>query len=141
MFLPGEDMDDDTSSDEEGVANLRKRVKDQRSGHKQQEQTQFDKTVQRKRDAKKVAVKSKSAHIVKQSGDVYKSAKGAGDVLKPGKHEPYAYIKLNPGMLNKRSKKQAVEAFAGVVSHGKKTDKRQKTQGGLLAGMSYKSHE
>lgn len=72
-------------------------------------------------------MKSKTGHIIKQSGDSYKSAKGAGDILKAGMHEPYAYIKLNPGMLNKRAKKQAVEAFAGVVSHGKKIDKRQKT--------------
>jgi len=42
-------------------------------------------------------------------------------------------------MLNKRAKKQAVESFAGVVSHGKKTDKRQKNQSGMLAGVAYKS--
>jgi len=44
MSLPGEDMGDDTSSDEEGadVADLRKRVKEQRSGHKQHETAQFD---------------------------------------------------------------------------------------------------
>jgi hypothetical protein len=44
MSLPGEDMGDDTSSDEEGadVADLRKRVKEQRCGHKQHETAQFD---------------------------------------------------------------------------------------------------
>jgi hypothetical protein len=84
MFLPGEEIDDDTSSDEEAaqVAGLRKKIKDQRSGHKQQEL--FTATVARKRDEKKAAVKGKSGHIVKQSGDVYKSKKGQGDVLKAG---------------------------------------------------------
>lgn len=41
-------------------------------------------------------------HIVKYSADSYKSKKGQGDVLKEGKYEPFAYIKLNPKTLNKR---------------------------------------
>jgi hypothetical protein len=45
-------------------------------------------------------------------------------VLKAGKHEPFAYIKLNPKMLNKRYKEKAVKSFEGVVSHGKKENKR-----------------
>jgi hypothetical protein len=81
---------------------------------------------------------TKGGHTIKQSGEVYKSAKGKGDVLKAGTHEPYAYIKLNPGMLNRRAKKQAVETFAGVVSHGKKLDKRS---GGLLAGATFKNQK
>jgi len=143
MAIPGEDMDDDTSSDEEraGVAHLRKKVKEQRSGHKQIESQLFEQTVMRKRDEKKAQVKQKGSNIGKHSGEAYKSTKGKGDVLKAGQHEPYAYIKLNPGMLNRRAKKQAVETFAGVVSHGKKTDKRQKNQSGLLAGMAYKATE
>lgn len=142
VAIPGEDMDDDTSSEEEAeVAHLRKKVKDQRSGHKHVEPQLFEQTTVRKRDEKRAATKQKGGHVVKHSGDAYKSAKGKGDVLKAGQHEPYAYIKLNPGMLNRRAKKQAVETFAGVVSHGKKTDKRQKTQGGLLSGMAFKSAE
>ena len=89
--------------------------------------------VTKKRDLKA------SGHIVKDSGDKYKSAKGKGDVLKSGTHEPYAYIKLNPEMLNPKKKSLAVASFAGVVSHGKKTDKRtMKRKEGMLAGLSAK---
>ena len=58
-------------------------------------------------------------------------------MLKAGKHEPYAYFKLNPEMLNPRKKKQAIQTFEGVVSHGKKLDKRtnKKISGGALAGL------
>jgi len=50
-------------------------------------------------------------HIEKYSGDVYKSAKGKGDVLKAGKLEPFSYIQLNPTLLNKRKKQQAISSF------------------------------
>ena len=83
---------------------------------------------------------SKKGHRVVASGDAYRSDKGKGDVLKVGKHEPYAYFQLNPEMLNPRKKKQAVQTFEGVVSHGKKTDKRtgKKVSSGAFAGLSIK---
>ena len=88
-----------------------------------------------KRDAK--AASHSGGHIMKQSGDKYKSDKGRGDVLKAGTHEPYAYIKLNPEMLNPKNRGKAVTSFAGVVSHGKKTDKKTlKRKEGMLAGMT-----
>jgi hypothetical protein len=78
-------------------------------------------------------------HIIKASADRYKSTKGKGDVLKQGTHEPYAYIKLNPEMLNPKKKAQAVASFASVVSHGKKLEKRTtKRKEGMLAGLSTK---
>lgn len=49
--------------------------------------------------------KVRGGHRVMQSGSTYKSDKGKGDVLKAGKHEPYAYFQLNPEMLNPRKKK------------------------------------
>ena len=61
----------------------------------------------------------KEGHVVKFSADVYKSKKGQGDTLKAGRYEPFAYIKLNPKMLNKRFKEQAVKSFEDIVSHGK----------------------
>lgn len=86
----------------------------------------------RKRDAKA------AGHIVKASGDQYKG-KGKGDMLKAGTHEPYAYIKLNPEMLNPKHKSAAVKSFAGVVSHGKKVDKKTlKRKSGMLSGLSAK---
>ena len=38
------------------------------------------------------ALAKKGGHRVVQSGDAYKSDKGKGDMLKAGKHEPYAYF-------------------------------------------------
>ena len=87
----------------------------------------------------KRAKKDEDGHIVQYSGDSYKSQKGQGDVLKKGKYEPFAYIKLNPKMLNKRNRDKAVKSFEGFVSHGKKDNKRQgKKSEGLLAGTTFK---
>jgi len=63
---------------------------------------------------------------VKHSGDAYKSTKGQGDVLKQGRYEPFAYIKLNPKMLNKRNKEKAVKSFEQVVSSGKRKKLEEK---------------
>jgi len=42
-------------------------------------------------------------------------------------------------MLNKRSRDKAVKSFEGVVSHGKKENKRgNRKSEGLLAGMTFK---
>jgi len=42
-------------------------------------------------------------------------------------------------MLNPKNKSKAVASFAGVVSHGKKIDKRtMKRKDGMLAGLSVK---
>lgn len=88
---------------------------------------------------KRAKKEDEGGHIVKYSGSVYQSSKGKGDVLKKGKYEPFAYIQLNPKMLNKRNKEKAVKSFESIVSHGKKIGKRtgKKTEG-LLSGMSYK---
>lgn len=78
-------------------------------------------------------------HFTKYSGSAYQSNKGKGDVLKAGKYEPFAYIQLNPKMLNKRYKDKAVKSFENVVSHGKKIGKRsEKKTEGLFSGLQYK---
>jgi hypothetical protein len=59
-------------------------------------------------------------------------------VLKVGKHEPFAYIKFNPKMLNKRNKEKAVKTFEGIVSHGKKENKRSGKSEGMLSGITFK---
>jgi hypothetical protein len=44
-------------------------------------------------------------------------------------------------MLNKRYKAKAIQSFEGIVSHGKKINKRkggQKEEEGLMSGISYK---
>lgn len=88
----------------------------------------------------KAQSKVTGGHRIVASGNTYKSEKGKGDVLKAGKHEPYAYYQLNPDMLNPRKKKQAIQTFEGVVSHGKKLDKRtsKKIGSGALAGLTIK---
>lgn len=89
----------------------------------------------KKRDKKSIQT---GGHTIKASGDAYKSKSGKGDILKVGQHEPYAYIKLNPEMLNPKKKNQAVQSFSAVVGHGKKTDKRTGKRTGMLAGMQVK---
>jgi len=75
---------------------------------------------------KRVAKKQQDeGHFVKYSANAYKSTKGEGDTLKAGKYEPFAYIQLNPKMLNKRYKTKAIQSFEGIVSHGKKINKRK----------------
>lgn len=129
----GEEIDSDI--EEEEMRKLQGKIKDSRSISKDPSNKfkAANPPVMRKRDAKQ------QGHIVKSSANLYTSKKGKGDVLKAGTHEPYAYIKLNPEMLNPRKKSQAVASFAGVVSHGKKVDKRtMKRKEGMLAGMSAK---
>ena len=122
-------------SDSDGLETVKQKIKDSRSRGKSPGDNKFKQSNPqvplKKRDAKK-------GQAVKHSADAYKSKMGGkGDVLKPGTHEPYAYIKLNPDMLNPKKKQQAVQSFSGVVSHGKKLDKRTfKRKEGMLAGMS-----
>ena len=72
-------------------------------------------------------------HFIKQSGASFKGTNSKSDVLKPGKMEPYAYIKLNPKMINKKHRDKAVKSF-GVVVDKKKQDKRKQNEG-MLSGL------
>jgi len=138
-----EDMSDDSEDEGKNVNSLRQKVKDSRFQAKKAAENPFSQSgmpTMKKRDIKKFGAAPNAAQRGAHSSNVYASKKGKGDVLKAGKHEPYAYIKLNPEMLNPRKKSQAVNSFSHVVSHGKKTDKRTgKKQTGLLSGMSVKS--
>lgn len=57
---------------------------------------------------------------------MYKNTKGGGDVKK-GKYDPFAYIPLDPTLLNKRVRKQAIEKF-------KKFARASKKKGASVAG-------
>lgn len=137
----------DTDSDDAPANSVKDKLKELKkkkaSGEPTEKRNQptygGDSTMKNKRQ-KKDAVGE--GHIVKYSANAYKSEKGQGDVLKAGKYEPFAYIQLNPKMLNKRNKSKAVKSFEGVVSSGKKIDKRsgKKTEG-LLSGMGFKKHK
>jgi hypothetical protein len=54
---------------------------------------------------------------VKHSGGEFAAKKAKGDIKKEGKPDPYAYIPLNPKLLNKRFKTQATNHWK---KHGKK---------------------
>ena len=64
----------------------------------------------------------KGSHIIKESGQTFrpKGKTTKGDVLLPGKPNPYAFIQLNPKVLNKRNRNVAGKAFEMVL--GKKKE-------------------
>ena len=47
--------------------------------------------------------KIKEGHHLVETGVKFRSKFGKSDELKHGHMEPYAYIRLNPAMLNKRN--------------------------------------
>ncbi len=74
----------------------------------------------------------KGAHIIKESGETFKNKKKdtRGDLLLKGKPNPYAFIQLNPKVLNKRHRNVAGKAFETVL--GKKSNERGE---GMLKGL------
>ena len=78
--------------------------------------------------------KTKEGHFIKQSGASFRGKGSKSDVLKSGQYEPYAFIKLNPKMMNKRYRDKAVKSFETVVEK-KKTNKR-KLKEGMLTGAT-----
>ena len=98
----GEDVDSDLENDK--LQTIHQKMKDKNRQQTHDPSHKFkaaNAPVAKKRDMKGQAG---HGHIVKASGDQYKSNQGKGDVLKSGTHEPYAYIKLNPEMLNPKKK-------------------------------------
>jgi ribosomal RNA-processing protein 12 len=57
---------------------------------------------------------------VRHTGEEYRSTKAAGDMKKPGRPDPYAYLPLNPRMLNKRRRLHAYKQFENVITAAKK---------------------
>jgi len=76
----------------------------------------------------KTSKEIKGTHIIKESGETFKAKnKSHGDLMLSGKPNPYAFIQLNPKVLNKRHRNVAGKAFEEVL--GKKKDE------GLLKGL------
>ena len=52
---------------------------------------------------KKVVKESadEAGHFIKNDPSHFRSKVGKSDIIKKGEHDPFAYIKLNPKMLNK----------------------------------------
>lgn len=78
-----------------------------------------------RRDKKQMQSKDEEGHFIQNDPAKYRSQKGKSDVVKKGEHDPFAYIKLNPKMLNKRNLKKAVKTFDLVIDK-KKAGKRVK---------------
>mmetsp|Transcript_31383 Transcript_31383/g.50296 ORF Transcript_31383/g.50296 Transcript_31383/m.50296 type:complete len:1284 (-) Transcript_31383:1601-5452(-) len=58
---------------------------------------------------------SKTRKVERPAGSEFKSRKAGGDVKKKqSKFEPYAYIQLNPKLLNKRRKHESARQFRGL---------------------------
>lgn len=118
MVDEGASEDSESANEEDNIAPSQKRLKTSLGGFKNSKKA-TDSNLKKKRGRA-----DDDGHITKYSGSAYQSSKGHGDVLKKGKYEPFAYIQLNPKMLNKRNKQKAVQSFEGVISHGKKIGKR-----------------
>jgi len=56
-----------------------------------------------------------------ETGSFYRAKKAGGDVKYKGKDEPYAYVPLNRGMLNKRKRKKLSGQYEGLVKAVKKS--------------------
>uniref|UniRef100_M4BNY8 Uncharacterized protein n=1 Tax=Hyaloperonospora arabidopsidis (strain Emoy2) TaxID=559515 RepID=M4BNY8_HYAAE len=57
------------------------------------------------------------------SGREYRAKKAGGDVKKKGKLEPYAYIPLDPKLMAKRNKREAVTRYGGSVGNKRRGKK------------------
>lgn len=57
------------------------------------------------------------------AGKEYRAKKAGGDMKKKGKLEPYAYIPLDPKLMAKRNKRNAVDRYSNNV--GKRRTNRK----------------
>jgi ribosomal RNA-processing protein 12 len=62
----------------------------------------------------------------REPGAEYRSARAGGDVWRKGMLEPHAYIPLEPKLLNKKRRHEALGTFASVVKNRNKTGKKSK---------------
>lgn len=152
----GYGVDSDTDSDDEGGSSLTQKGASARQLRKLMQSQKGNRgatsVLQRMQHSNQITKKKSlfqmqqahkaratAGHFEKFSSSAYKSQKGKGDVLKAGKLEPFAYIQLNPRLLNKRHKQKAINSFSKVVSFGKKEDKRAGNasgqQSGALSGL------
>lgn len=83
--------------------------------------------------AKAKARVAKRAHRLKGLDEFKPKKKSAGDARKQGaKHEPYAYIQLNPRLVKEKHKGKAVESLSKVIKGAKK---------GVLKGQKAKRQD
>uniref|UniRef100_W4VRP4 Uncharacterized protein n=1 Tax=Corethrella appendiculata TaxID=1370023 RepID=W4VRP4_9DIPT len=63
---------------------------------------------------------TKTAKSMQSTGSEYRSKKGQGDILKKGKHEPYAYVPLSRNSLNRRKRAKNAGQFKNIVKGARK---------------------
>ncbi|XP_053692986.1 RRP12-like protein [Sabethes cyaneus] len=63
---------------------------------------------------------NKTTKTYASTGVEYKSKKAQGDMLKKGKHEPYAYVPLSRNSLNRRKRAKNAGQFKGIVKGARK---------------------
>jgi ribosomal RNA-processing protein 12 len=95
MIIKEEDDEDDEEDTKKKNGNNKKR---KRSDEDEDEEEPINNGKVRKGPA----VKKQKLNAAGQVGEMYASKYAAGDMKKPGRPDPYAYIKLDPKFLNKR---------------------------------------
>lgn len=75
---------------------------------------------------KKMKTDKQTGHIIKYSGEEYKSKRGKGDVLLKGKADPFAYIQLNPKTTSKKNRKDGLKTFKNMM---------EKSKGTMMSGL------
>jgi len=77
-----------------------------------------------------------SKKAIKDFGAEYKSTKAKGDVKRKGKPDPYAYVPLQKGALNRRKRAKFEGQFKGLVKAAEKgSTKGSKKAGSLRSKM------
>lgn len=77
-------------------------------------------------NVKKMKTNKQTGHIIKYSGEEYKSKKGKGDVLIKGKADPFAYIQLNPKTTSRKNRKEGLKTFKNIMD---------KSKGSMMKGL------
>ncbi|XP_058825094.1 RRP12-like protein [Topomyia yanbarensis] len=70
--------------------------------------------------SRSAAKSSKSTKTYASTGTDYKSKKAQGDMLKKGKHEPFAYVPLSRNSLNRRKRAKNAGQFKSIVKGARK---------------------
>jgi ribosomal RNA-processing protein 12 len=112
MIIPGgedDDMEGGSDSDDEDKI-------------KQDVASQLQRMGLNNKHDKSGRVKRKRGGDDDGAGREYRAKKAGGDMKKKGKLEPYAYIPLDPKLMAKRNKREAVTRYGGSV--GKRRGKK-----------------
>lgn len=71
-----------------------------------------------KQEHKEAGVQKRRKLNLKEPGEEYRAKKAGGDVWKKGMLEPHAFIPLDPRLLSKKHRGQAIDHFGVVVKGG-----------------------